>query len=106
MESGNNPNLVSPKGAVGPAQILPETAKNPGYGIHPIDDPTDPIQAKQYAKEYITTMKNKFGSTKLALMSYNWGAGNVSRWLRDGSKESEIPEETKNYITKFGQYAN
>ena len=39
IESAGNPNAVSPKGALGIAQFMPDTAK--AYGI----DPLDPVQA-------------------------------------------------------------
>jgi soluble lytic murein transglycosylase len=46
----------------------------------------------------------------LALMAYNWGIGNVSKWLKMENpfhfKVIQIPQETKDYIFKFHFWYN
>ena len=51
IESGYDTGAVSSTGAVGIAQILPSTAKNPGYGIASVD-PTDTSAAIQFMGTY------------------------------------------------------
>lgn len=94
QESGLNPDAVSPKGAVGIAQIMPQTARDPGFGIAPIDDPRDPEEALRFGAEYMRAMLDRYdGDYGLALAAYNAGPGAVD-------KAGGIPpfEETQNYV--------
>ena len=55
IESGYDTSAVSKKGATGIAQIMPSTAKDPGYGIGTVD-PNDPHAAIQWAGTYDGTL--------------------------------------------------
>lgn len=88
-ESAGNPNAVSPRGALGLFQFMPETAKQ--YGINPLD----PEQAAQGAARMYGDLIRKYGDIKSALAAYNWGQGNVDR---KGTQNA--PAETQNYIEK------
>ena len=70
----SGPNAVSPKGAVGIAQIMPATAAALGV------DPRDPNQAIDGAARYLAQNASQFGGdwTK-AVAAYNAGPGAVSR---------------------------
>jgi hypothetical protein len=95
QESGLNPDAVSPKGALGIAQIMPATARDPGYGVRPIEDPRDPEEALRFGAEYMRAMLDEFGGDYgLALAAYNAGAGAVK-------KAGGIPpfQETQNYVS-------
>lgn len=89
VESGGNPNAVSPAGARGLMQFMPATAR--GYGI----DPLDPAQAIDGAARMLTEQRAAFGSLELALAAYNAGPGAVRR-------HGGIPpfSETQNYVRK------
>lgn len=96
QESGLNPDAVSPKGAVGIAQIMPDTARDPGYGVSPITDPTDPEEALRFGAQYMRAMLDKYGDYGLALAAYNAGPGAVD-------KAGGIPpfQETQNYVASI-----
>jgi soluble lytic murein transglycosylase-like protein len=72
-ESGGNATAKSPKGALGPMQLMPATAAELGV------DPTDPVQNIMGGSRYLAAMKKQFGSDKLALAAYNAGPGAVER---------------------------
>lgn len=99
VESGGNNNAVSPKGALGPYQVMPATAKNPGYGIDPLENPTNPKEARKFATEYLTAMKEEFGGNPyLAVLAYNAGPGPVKKWL---AGKGDLPQETIDYAKKI-----
>ena len=99
QESSWNPQAVSPVGAQGLGQVMPDTARQPGFGVTPLSDPFDPNDNLRFSGEYFSKMMNRYdGDTNRALAAYNWGAGNADKW--DGNLAS-LPEETRNYITKI-----
>ena len=95
QESRFNPDAVSPKGAEGIAQIMPDTARDPGYGITPISDRRDPEASLRFGAQYLRAMLREFnGDYGLALAAYNAGPGAVK-------KAGGIPPfaETQNYVS-------
>ena len=99
VESGGDNKAVSPKGALGPFQVMPDTAKNPGYGIKPLEDPSDPKEARRFATDYLTAMKQEFnGNPYLAVLAYNAGPGPVKKWLEG---KGDLPQETIDYGRKI-----
>ncbi len=68
-ESNGDPNAVSPKGAQGLFQVMPTTAKDPGYGLQPFD-PKDP----NGAMDYFAALYKKSGGD-LARATGFWNAG-------------------------------
>lgn len=100
IESGGDPNAVSPKGARGLMQLMPETAKNPGFGITPARDDS-PAENLRVGTEYLNAMLQKYnGNLDYALAAYNWGPGNTDRWIAQGADPAKLPAETRNYIPK------
>ncbi len=100
-ESGGNPNAVSPRGAIGPFQIMPETGKNPGFGIKPLNF-NDLKDHERFATDYMGALLDKFnGNEMLATAAYNAGAGNIE-------KHGGVPpfQETMGYVSKIGRALN
>ena len=87
QESGWNPNARSHKGALGLAQLMPQTARALGV------DPYDATQNLEGGARYLAMQYRKFGSWPLALAAYNAGPGAVER-------HNGIPpyRETQNYV--------
>src|SRR5215218_8928108 len=95
QESAFNPNAVSRAGAVGVAQFMPQTAQR--FGINP----RDPGQAIPAAAQYVAENRKLLGNDGLALAGYNWGEGNVQKWLASGADPSRVPAETRDYVQKI-----
>ena len=98
-ESGFNASAVSPKGAVGLMQVIPDTAAR--FGVAGDDKRTiaqklhDPAINVPVSARYVRYLQGLFpGRTDLVVAAYNAGEGAVQRY---GNK---IPpyKETQNYV--------
>ncbi|MEQ9260765.1 MAG: lytic transglycosylase domain-containing protein [Roseovarius sp.] len=87
QESGWNPRALSHKGAIGLAQLMPQTAALLGV------DPHDPYQNLDGGARYLALQYRTFNSWRLALAAYNAGPKAVERY-------GDVPpfEETTNYV--------
>ena len=90
QESRFNARAVSPKGASGIAQFMPQTAS-----WHGLADPFDPIEALRHSAGYLRELRDRFGNLGLAAAAYNAGPGRVSAWL---ASHRSLPGETRNYV--------
>jgi soluble lytic murein transglycosylase-like protein len=83
VESGSRAHRISFAGAVGPAQLMPGTAK-----LLNVKDPFDPEEAIDAGARYLKQQLDRTGSVELAVASYNAGPGNVSGHVpRNGETE-------------------
>ena len=97
-ESSGNPNAVSPKGARGLMQVMPATAANPGFGVHPSNGtPSDDVRVGQ---QYLSAMRQRYGGDMAkAWAAYNSGPGSVDAALaKGGDWLSALPAETRAYV--------
>jgi hypothetical protein len=90
QESLGREDALSPAGAYGYTQLMPDTAKDLGV------DPADPLQNITGGLRYLRQQMSKFGSLPLALAAYNAGPGAVSEY-------GGIPPyaETQDYVKKI-----
>ncbi|HEX6441401.1 MAG TPA: lytic transglycosylase domain-containing protein [Stellaceae bacterium] len=89
-ESSFRAGVVSPAGAQGIAQFMPETAQARGLA-----DPFDPEQAIPKAARLLADLERRFGNLGLAAAAYNAGANRVAGWLQNGGA---LPTETRAYV--------
>ncbi len=79
-ESNWNPNAKGAAGEIGYTQIMAETGLNPGLGVTPIKDRSDPLDNLRFGAEYLGSLIEYYdGDYSKALMAYNGGMGNVDR---------------------------
>lgn len=90
VESGGDANAVSPAGAQGIMQIMPETARELD-----LTAPFDPEANIDAGVRYLRQMLTRFGDLRLAVAAYNAGPGAVER-------HGGIPPypETQTYVAR------
>lgn len=91
QESAGGPAAVSPKGARGLLQVMPDTARGLGYSPADMADPAKNLDA---GAAYMGQMLQRYGGDQsLALAAYNAGPGAVD-------KHGGVPpyQETQNYV--------
>lgn len=89
--------LRSGAGAEGPFGLMPGTAKDMG-----VKNPYDPEQAAWGAGKYLAQQRDKFGNMTDAERAYNWGPGNMQRYLgaKAAGKNPNMPKETQDYTNR------
>jgi len=94
-ESGFNPRAVSPKGAKGLMQIMPQN-----YSFLDIRDPFNPMENIMGGARYLRDMLDRFKELRLALAAYNAGPEAVDKY------NLRIPPypETVDYVRRVLQY--
>lgn len=109
VESALNPKARSRVGATGLWQFMYPTGKQYGLDVNTfVDERSDPIKSTEAAAQYLSELYDLYGNWELALASYNYGPGNVSKAIRrSGGKTNYweirqyMPRETQGYVPAF-----
>ncbi|WP_413464045.1 transglycosylase SLT domain-containing protein [Burkholderia cenocepacia] len=93
----SNSNQVSPKGAAGVAQMMPENLKKFG-----VTDPTDPVQSIDGMARYLKATQDQYGGNQEAMAAdYNGGPRQAAAVLRG---ERPPAAETAAYLDRVREY--
>lgn len=105
VESGGHPAALSPKGARGLWQLMPDTARRYGLAVSPeADERIDPARSTRAAARYLRNLYVQLGDWELAFAAYNAGEQAVQRAImRSGSRDYRhlhdlLPNETRAYV--------
>ena len=114
VESGYDPQAISPKGARGLWQLMPETAVRFGLRVDErMDERTDPVRSTRAAARYLRELYLRFGDWLLALAAYNAGEARVESAIAQAARDPSapprasfwqlaalglLPEETRRYV--------
>jgi len=92
-ESGFSPNVVSPKGAVGLMQLMPETARELGADPHVAEQNVD--AGTRYLSRLLSRYAKKRDQLRRTIAAYNAGPGAVDRF-------HGVPpyRETRHYVAR------
>ncbi|PUX35954.1 lytic transglycosylase domain-containing protein [Cronobacter sakazakii] len=101
-ESGGDPFAYNVSGAAGAFQFMPGTARGLGLRVDSqVDERLDPEKSRAAASIYMSQLLKRYnGNVDNALRAYNWGMGNVDKWIANGSDPSALPKETREYTGK------
>jgi soluble lytic murein transglycosylase-like protein len=97
VESGLHQEALSPKGAIGLMQLMPETAKQ--LGVDPKNSRENAEGGAQYLRDLLARYEDRPDQVLLALAAYNAGPGAVDKY-------HGVPPylETRQYILRVLKY--
>jgi soluble lytic murein transglycosylase-like protein len=98
-DTKGNP-LTSPVGAKYAMQVMPATARDPGFGIKPAQSDS-PDEYNRVGRELYSKLLDKYGDPKLAAIAYNMGPGKTDKWLSSGADMATLPSESRQYAQGF-----
>lgn len=110
IESGLNPQAMSPAAAAGLCQFIPATGRR--FGLHQslLADRRKDVACIDSMYEYLERNAQMFDDDwLLALAAYNWGEGAVSRAIKRNAKRGlpgdylslRMPNETRAYVPQL-----
>ncbi|APD19722.1 tape measure protein [Pectobacterium phage PP101] len=111
-ESGNREydkhgnRITSPTGARGKYQILPSTARDPGFGLKPSDG--TPQDDERLAREYMMTLVDRYnGDYEKANAAYTDGAGTVDKAVKNYGDDwlKHVPQQAQNRVAEYRKWS-
>jgi soluble lytic murein transglycosylase-like protein len=93
QESSFRSRTISPAGALGMAQFIPETAIE-----HGLMNPFEPVHALFASGRLLRKLHRQFGNLGLAAAAYNAGPQRVHDWI--GARRG-LPAETRAYVVRI-----
>ena len=82
-------------------QVMPATQVRPGLGVTPSNG--TPQDTAREGRDYLAALTQKYGNPMYAAMAYNWGMGNMDKWLKSGADLSKVPDETLKYAYNYNK---
>src|SRR6202142_4498434 len=107
VESSFDRRALSPAGAAGLFQLMPDTAKRFGLSLWPRDQRYQPEPSATASAQYLKYLYDRFKDWRLALAAYNAGEGTVQKLLDRYKTESydaiaeHLPAETQMYVPRI-----
>lgn len=104
IESGCTTDALSPAGARGMWQIMPETGRSLGLTINQFtDERLDPVKSLHAAAKLLRGNYIKTQDWALSAAAYNCGPGHILRQQKKGASEwkqiqRKLPKETQQYV--------
>jgi len=106
VESSFDRQALSPAGAAGLFQLMPDTARRFGLSLWPRDQRFQPKPSATASAQYLKYLYDRFKDWRLALAAYNAGEGTVQKLLDrykthnyDAIAE-HLPAETQMYVPR------
>lgn len=97
----NGDYLRSPAGAMGEWQVMPATARDPGYGVRPWNGSPDDLA--RVGRDYRGAMERVFNRDPAKMWAaYNAGPGRVEQAIerRGANWLQDMPAETRRYVAR------
>lgn len=93
--------LTSSAGAEGRMQVMPDTARDPGYGVTPARDNSLAERAR-VGRDYISRLQQIYRDDGKALAAYNAGPGRLDRVIAEWGNDwlAHMPLETRLYVAR------
>jgi len=105
-ESSFEPGALSPVGAAGLFQLMPDTAKRFGLSLWPRDQRFEPEPSATASARYLKYLYEHFKDWRLVLAAYNAGEGTVQKLLSRYQSTSydaiaeHLPAETQMFVPR------